>query len=174
MVKRIIEKVKTIESTATGAVTKVKENWFVKEFREFALKGSIVDLAIGIMIGGGFNKIVSSLVDDVIMPPIGLVLKNVDFSNLFINLSDKEYPSVAAAKAAGAPTLNYGIFINNVINFTIIAVIAFLIVRQINRMRKKGDVPPSQKECSYCFSMIPIKAVRCPQCTSELPETQTA
>ncbi len=172
--KRIIEGVTTLSSSATGAVSRVREHTFVKEFREFALRGSIVDLAIGIMIGGGFNKIVSSLVDDVIMPPIGLVLKNVDFSNLFINLSDKDYASVAAAKAAGAPTLNYGLFINNVINFSIIAVIAFLIVRQINRMRRKGDVPPSTKECAFCYSVISIKASRCPQCTSELPEKEAA
>jgi len=142
----------------------------LKEFKEFAVRGSVLDLAIGVIIGGAFGKIVSSLVDDVIMPPIGLALGNVDFTNLFVNLSDKSYPSVAAAKAAGAPTINYGIFLNNVITFLIVAFVVFLIVKQVNRMRR-GDEAPAEKttkECPYCLSAIPIQATRCPHCTSEL------
>jgi large conductance mechanosensitive channel len=142
----------------------------LKEFKEFAVRGSVLDLAVGVIIGGAFGKIVSSLVDDVIMPPIGLILGNVDFTNLFINLSDRPYPSLAAAKAAGAPTINYGIFLNSVITFLIVAFVVFLIVKQVNRLRR-GDEKPAEattKECPYCLSAIPIKATRCPHCTSEL------
>ena len=142
----------------------------MKEFKDFAVRGSVLDLAVGVIIGGAFGKIVSSLVDDVIMPPIGLLLGNVDFTNLFVNLSDKSYPSVAAAKAAGAPTINYGIFLNNVITFLIVAFAVFLIVKQVNRLRR-GDEKPAEKttkECPYCLSAIPIQATRCPHCTSEL------
>jgi large conductance mechanosensitive channel len=142
----------------------------MKEFKEFAVRGSVLDLAVGVIIGGAFGKIVSSLVDDVIMPPIGLALGNVDFTNLFINLSDKSYPSVAAAKAAGAPTINYGIFLNNVITFLIVAFVVFLIVKQVNRLRRGEEEPAEKttKECPYCLSAIPIQATRCPHCTSEL------
>jgi large conductance mechanosensitive channel len=142
-----------------------------KEFKEFAVKGNVLDLAIGVIIGAAFGKIVTSLVEDIIMPPVGLLLGHVDFSNLFINLSDKPYDSVAKAKAAGAPTLNYGIFLNNVLSFLIVAFVVFLIVRAVNRMRRGEEKPaavPVVKECPYCFSPIPIKATRCPQCTSEL------
>ena len=140
-----------------------------KEFREFAMRGSVVDLAIAVVIGAAFGRIVTSFVEDVLMPPIGLLLGGVDFSNLFINLSGRNYPSVAAAKAAGAPTLNYGIFLNNIINFLIIAFVIFLLMRQINRLYPPTPAAaPTTKDCPYCLSTIPLKAVRCPHCTSEV------
>jgi large conductance mechanosensitive channel len=143
----------------------------LKEFKEFAMRGNVVDMAVGIIIGAAFGKIVSSLVNDVIMPPIGLILGKLDFSNLFINLSGQPYASLAEAKAAGAATINYGMFLNNVIDFIIVAFAIFLLVRQINRLRREpqpAPVTPATKECPFCFSAIPIKAVRCPQCTSQL------
>ena len=143
----------------------------LKEFKEFIMRGSVVDLAIGVVIGAAFGKIVTSFVEDILMPPIGLALGGADFSNLFINLSGKDYPSVAAAKAAGAATLNYGIFLNNVINFVIIAFAIFLLIKQINRMQRPAPTAaaaPTTKECPHCLSMIPVKATRCPHCTSEL------
>ena len=143
----------------------------IKEFKEFAVKGSVLDLAVGVIIGAAFGKIVSSLVDDVIMPPIGMALGNVDFANLFWNLGDKPVATVAAAKAAGVPTINYGIFLNNVISFLIVAFVVFLIVKQFNRMRRQEPAPaaaPTTRECPYCLSAIPLKATRCPHCTSEL------
>jgi large conductance mechanosensitive channel len=148
----------------------------IKEFKEFAVKGSVLDLAVGVIIGAAFGKIVSSLVDDVLMPPIGLLLGKVDFANLFWNLGDKPVASVAAAKAAGVPTVNYGIFLNNVISFLIVAFVVFLIVKEFNRLRRHGETPqapaavtaPATKECPYCLSAIPLKATRCPHCTSEL------
>jgi large conductance mechanosensitive channel len=143
----------------------------IKEFKEFAVKGNVLDLAVGVIIGAAFGKIVSSLVDDVIMPPIGLLLGKVDFANLFWNLGDKPIATVAAAKAAGVPTINYGIFLNNVISFLIVAFVVFLIVKQFNRLRRQEPAPaagPSTRECPYCFSAIPLKATRCPHCTSEL------
>lgn len=139
----------------------------LKEFREFVMRGNVVDLAIAVIIGAAFGKIITSFVEDVLMPPIGLALGNVDFSNLFINLSGKDYPSVAAAKAAGAATLNYGIFFNHIINFLIIAFVIFLLIKQINRMQKPAAVPAT-KDCPQCFSSIPLKATRCPHCTSNL------
>ena len=131
----------------------------LKEFKEFAVRGSVLDLAVGVIIGGAFGKIVSSLVDDVIMPPIGLILGKVDFSNLYVNLSPDPYPSLAAAKAAGAPTINYGIFLNSVIAFLIVAFVVFLIVKQVNRLRRsdEGDEEPAEKTtkvCPYCLSSI--------------------
>jgi large conductance mechanosensitive channel len=135
------------------------------------MKGPVVDLAVGVIIGGAFGKIVASLVDDVIMPPIGKMLGNVDFANLFVNLSDKDYPTVASAKAAGAATINYGIFFNTVLNFLIIAFVLFLIIRQINAMKKPAPAPaaaPMTKECPYCLSEVPIRASKCAHCTSEL------
>jgi large conductance mechanosensitive channel len=144
-----------------------------KEFRDFAMRGNVVDLAIGIIIGASFGKIVTSFVNDMLMPPLGLVLGKVDFSNLFINLSSKHYDSLADAKAAGAATLNYGAFINNIIDFVIIAFAVFLLVRQMNRlMPKKAEEPaaPPTKECRYCKSTIAIAATRCPHCTSQLNE----
>lgn len=142
----------------------------LKEFKEFAMKGPVIELAVGVIIGAAFGKIVSSLVDDVIMPPIGRALGNVDFSNLFINLSDKNYPSVAAAKAAGAATLNYGIFINTVLNFLIIAFVLFLIIRQVNALKtpEPAGAPPAIKDCPHCLSAIPLKATKCAHCTADL------
>ncbi len=141
----------------------------LKEFKEFALKGSVFDLAVGIILGGAFGKIVTSFVNDVIMPPIGLLLGGVDFSSLFVNLSATEYKSLADAQAAGAPTLNYGLFISTVIDFLIVAFVMFLIVKQYNRL--KGPAPVAEvttKECPYCLTSIPLKATRCPHCTSQL------
>ena len=144
----------------------------LREFREFAMRGSVVDLAIGIIIGAAFGKIVTSFVSDILMPPIGLLLGQVAFSNLFINLSGKTYPSVAAAKEAGAPTLNYGLFINNILDFVIVAFAVFLLVRGINRLKsKQPEAPaaaPTTKDCPYCLSAIPLKATRCPNCTSNI------
>ena len=142
----------------------------LKEFKEFAMRGSVVDLAIGVIIGAAFGKIVSSLVDDVIMPPIGRLLGHVDFSSLFINLSDKSYETLAAAKAAGAPTLNYGIFLNTVISFLIVAFCVFVVVQQVNRWTKKPAAPvaPTTKDCPQCAMSIPIAARRCGHCTTQL------
>ena len=143
----------------------------LKEFKEFAMKGNVVDLAVGIVIGGAFGKIVSSFVGDILMPPIGLLLGNVDFANLFISLSGKSFSSLQEAKAAGAPTLNYGLFFSTIFDFLIVAFAIFLMIKQINRMkREEAPAPavPVTKECSFCFSVIPLKAMRCPQCTSEL------
>ena len=141
----------------------------LKEFKEFAMKGNVLDMAIGIIIGAAFGRIVSSFVSDVLMPPIGVLIGKVDFSNLFLNLSAKSYASVAEAKAAGAATLNYGIFLNTVLDFLIVAFVIFLMVRQVNKMRAKpAPADPTTKECGYCASSIPIKATRCPHCTSDL------
>ncbi len=141
----------------------------LKEFKEFAMKGNVVDMAVGIIIGAAFGKIISSMVNDILMPPIGLLLGKVDFSSLFLDLSGQAHPSLAAAKAAGAATINYGAFINTVIDFLIVAFVIFLLVRQMNRLKKEPQpAPPSTKECGYCLSAIPIKATRCPHCTSDL------
>jgi large conductance mechanosensitive channel len=140
-----------------------------QEFKEFIMRGNVVDLAVAVVIGAAFGRIVTSFVEDVLMPPIGLALGGVDFSNLFINLSGNAYPSIAAAKAAGAATLNYGIFINNIINFLIIAFAIFLVIKAINRMR--GPAPaaaPTTKDCPYCLSAVPLKATKCAHCTAEL------
>ena len=139
------------------------------EFRQFIRRGNVIDLAVAVVIGAAFGKIVTSFVDDFLMPPIGLALGNVDFSNLFINLSGKDYPSVAAAKAAGAATMNYGIFINNILNFVIVAFAVFLLVRQINRMQTPEPAPAAAtKDCPYCMTPVPVKAVKCAHCTSEI------
>jgi large conductance mechanosensitive channel len=144
----------------------------LKEFKEFAMKGNMIDMAIGIIIGAAFGKIVSSLVADVLMPPLGKMMGNVDFSSLFLNLSGGSYPSLSAAKAAGAATVNYGLFINTVIDFTIIAFVLFLIIKGMNAMKRKeaeaAPAPPTTKECTFCYSSIPVKASRCPHCTSTL------
>ncbi|HEY0783367.1 MAG TPA: large conductance mechanosensitive channel protein MscL [Thermoanaerobaculia bacterium] len=154
-----------------------------KEFREFTTRGNVVDLAIGILIGGAFAPIAKSLVDDVFMPPLGLVLGNVDFKNFFILLKagakdPGPYATVDAAKAAGAVTLNYGLFLNAILTFLVIAFIAFLIVRAVNAMRRKqeGAAPaePTTKPCPYCLTAIPIKATRCPACTSQLEDGKAA
>jgi len=146
-----------------------------KEFKEFAMKGNMIDMAVGIVIGAAFGAIITSLVADVIMPPIGVLLGNVDFSNLFILLNEGKIPgpylSPAAAKAAGAVTINYGIFVNTIISFLIVAFAVFLVVRNINKLRRQAEAPPvvsSTKECPYCLSAIPIKAIRCAHCTSDL------
>lgn len=143
----------------------------LKEFREFAMKGNVLDLAVGVIIGAAFTSVVNSLVNDMLMPPIGRLTGNVDFQNLFISLNGAHYPTLAAAKAAGAPTMNYGLFINAVINFLIVASVVFLLVRQVGRFDKLSKVTgalPSTKKCRFCASSIPREAVRCPMCTSEL------
>jgi large conductance mechanosensitive channel len=142
----------------------------LKEFKEFAMRGSVIDLAVGVIIGAAFGKIVSSLVEDVIMPPIGRLLGHVDFSGLFINLSDKTYASLPAAKAAGAATLNYGLFINTVINFLIVSFCVFLVVRQVNNWTRKpaAAAAPTTKDCPQCAMTIPIAAKRCGHCTAQL------
>ena len=140
----------------------------IRGFRDFMMRGNVVDLAIAVVIGVAFGKIVTSFVEDILMPPIGLALGRVDFSNLFINLSGKDYPSVAAAKAAGAATLNYGIFFNNILNFVIVAFAIFLIIKQINRMQKPAPAALTTKDCPHCLSAIPLKATKCGHCTAEL------
>jgi large conductance mechanosensitive channel len=144
----------------------------LKEFKEFAMRGSVIDLAVGVVIGAAFGKIVTSLVDDIVMPPIGRLVGHVDFSNLFVSLNGNHYDSLALAKAATppAPTLNYGLFLNNVINFLIVAFAIFIVVQQVNRWTKKPApaAAPSTKECPQCTMAIPIGAKRCPQCTAQL------
>lgn len=145
-----------------------------KEFKEFAVRGNVVDMAVGIIIGASFGTIVNSFVSDIIMPPIGLLLSNVDFSSLFMVLKEGKvagpYASLADARTAGAVTVNYGVFMNAIISFLIVAFAVFLLVRNINRLKKEEEVPPAApatKECPYCLSVIPVKAVRCAHCTSE-------
>jgi large conductance mechanosensitive channel len=140
-----------------------------KEFKAFAMRGNVMDMAVGIIIGAAFGRIITSLVSDVLMPPLGLALGKVDFSSLFLNISGKPYATLADAKAAGAATINYGLFINSIIDFLIVAFVIFMIVRMINRWDKPALAPaPATKDCPFCFSAIPIKATRCPNCTSEL------
>jgi large conductance mechanosensitive channel len=141
-----------------------------KEFKEFIQRGNVLDLAVGIVIGAAFGKIVSDFVDLILMPPIGLLLGRIDFSSLYFALNGQKYASLVAAKAAGAPVIGYGQFINDLINFLIIAFVIFLIVRWFNRLKKPAAAQdaPSTKECPYCASTISIKATRCPECTSQL------
>ncbi len=144
-----------------------------KEFKEFAMRGNVVDMAVGIVIGAAFGTIVKSFVDDVLMPPIGLALGNVDFSNLFITLKDGAkaagpYASLAAAKAAGAVTLNLGVFLNTVISFLIVAFAVFLVIKGMNTLKRQEEAAPTTKECPFCLSAIPLQASRCPHCTSQL------
>ena len=142
----------------------------LKEFKDFALRGNVVDLAVGVVIGAAFGKIVTSLVSDIIMPPIGLALGHVDFATLFLNISGTSYPTLAAAKAANAATINYGMFLNTVVDFIIVAFVIFMMVRQINHWNKPAPAAaPTTKDCPYCLSTVPLKATRCPNCTSELP-----
>lgn len=145
---------------------------FIGEFKEFAMRGNVLDMAVGIIIGAAFGKIITSLVNDVLMPPIGLMLGGVDFSNLFITISGEMFPTLAEAQAAGAVTINYGLFINNIIDFIIVAFAIFLVIRQVNRMKRKEEAlpapAPNTKECPFCQTAIPIKATRCPNCTSQL------
>ena len=146
----------------------------LEEFKKFAMRGNVVDMAVGIIIGAAFGTIVKSLVSDVIMPPIGLLLGNVDFANLFVVLKEGAtagpYAALADAQAAGAVTLNFGVFINTIISFIIVAFAVFLVIRSINQMKKKEEAPaePTTKDCPYCLTAIPIKATRCPHCTSQL------
>lgn len=147
----------------------------LKEFKEFAMRGNVVDMAVGIIIGAAFGTIVNSLVSDIMMPPIGILLGNVDFANLFLVIKEGKvagpYETVAAAKAAEAVTVNYGLFINTVISFLIVAFSVFLVIRNVNRLKRKEDAPPAApatKECPFCISVIPLKATRCPRCTSDL------
>jgi large conductance mechanosensitive channel len=147
-----------------------------KEFKEFAMRGNVVDMATGIIIGGAFGTIVKSLVDDVLMPPIGMLLGGMDFSNLFVILKEGKTPgpylALASAKEAGAVSINYGLFINAVISFLIVAFAIFMVIKGMNTMRRQQEAPPAEpttKPCSFCATDIPIKATRCPHCTSELP-----
>lgn len=141
----------------------------LKEFKDFALRGNVIDLAVGVIIGGAFGKIITSFVSDILMPPFGLLLGKVDFANLFIDLSGYGYTSLANAKDAGAATLNYGLFINNIIDFVIVAFVIFLFIRTINRMKKPAPaLAPTTKPCPHCITDIPLQATRCPHCTSTL------
>jgi len=149
----------------------------LKEFKEFAMKGSVLDLAIGVIIGAAFGKIVTSMVDDILTPVIGLVLGKIDFANLFISLNGQAYPTLAEAKKAAAPTLNFGLFLNNVINFLIVAFVIFLIVKQVNRLKREpapAAAGPATKECPFCLTTIPEGATRCPSCTSDLGSAAVA
>jgi large conductance mechanosensitive channel len=138
-----------------------------KEFRQFAARGNVIDLAVGVIIGAAFGKVVSSLVSDVIMPPIGLAIGHVDFKNLYLALNGEHYASLAEAQKAAAPTINYGIFLNTIVEFLIVAFVVFLLVRQINRLSPPPPTAPP-RECPFCASVIPVKAHRCPFCTSQL------
>ena len=143
----------------------------ISEFKAFAVKGNVVDMAVGIIIGAAFGKIVTSLVNDIIMPPIGRLLGGIDFSSYFINLSGKPYATLVEAQKAGAATINYGIFFNNIITFLIVSFVVFILIKQINRLKKEAaaaPTEPTQKLCQFCASTIPIKASRCPHCTSQL------
>ena len=143
----------------------------LKDFKTFVMRGNVVDLAVAVVIATAFGAIVTSFVNDLLMPPLGLVLGRVNFADLFVSLNGQSYPTLAAAKAAGAPTLNYGAFINTIINFVIVAFAVFLLVRQVTRFTAAPPAPaaaPTTRECPYCVSVIPIKATRCPQCTSAL------
>ena len=147
----------------------------LQDFKAFLMRGNVVDLAVALIIGAAFGGIVTSLVNDILMPPIGLALKGVDFSNLFVSLSGQSYPSLAAAKAAGAPTINYGLFINAIINFVIVAFAMFLVVRQTVRFLPPPPPPaPSTRDCPYCLSAVPLKATRCAHCTSDLTREPAA
>jgi large conductance mechanosensitive channel len=140
-----------------------------KEFKAFAMRGNVLDMAVGIIIGAAFGRIITSFVGDIIMPPIGLLFGKVDFSGLFLNISGTSYPTLALAKAAGAATINYGVFLNTVLDFLIVALVIFLLVHQVNHWSKPVPVAaPTTKECPYCVSAIPLKATRCPACTSEV------
>lgn len=141
----------------------------LKEFKEFAMRGNVIDLAVGVILGAAFGKIVASLVQDVVMPPLGMLLGGVDFSEIFINLSDQTYATLALAQEAGAATINVGLFLNNVLNFIIVAVAIFIVVKQMNRLKKAPPpADPTTKDCPLCLSSVPIKATKCAHCTSNL------
>jgi large conductance mechanosensitive channel len=170
---------KTVNIPLDIDIEKEKEKTarWLEEFKKFAMRGNVIDLAVGVVIGGAFGKITTSLVNDVLMPPLGLIIGKVDFTNLFFSLDGKRYVSLAAAKAAGAPTLNYGLFLNQVLDFMIIAFAVFMLVKQVNRLQPKpAEVPANAptKECPFCASAIAAKASRCPHCTSELPQEPAA
>ena len=140
-----------------------------KEFKNFIMRGNVLDLAVAVIIGAAFGKIVTSLVNDILMPPLGLALRHVDFTNLFVDLSGGQHETLAQAKAAGDATLNYGVFVNNVIDFLIVAFVIFLIIQQANRLKKApAPADPTTKECPFCRTTIPLAATRCPNCTSNL------
>ncbi|MGD1148404.1 MAG: large conductance mechanosensitive channel protein MscL [Thermoanaerobaculaceae bacterium] len=142
----------------------------LKEFKEFAMRGNVLDMAVGIIIGAAFGRIVTSLVNDVIMPPIGLLMGKVDFSSLFLNLSGTAYPSLAEAKKAGAPVIGYGAFLNTILDFIVVAFVIFLLIKQVNRFKRQpAPAAPATKDCPYCLSANPTKATRCAHCTSQLP-----
>ena len=143
----------------------------LKEFKEFAMRGNVLDMAVGIIIGAAFGKIITSFVSDILMPPIGLLLGKVDFSGLFINISGQTYATLAEAKKAGAATINYGLFLNTVLDFLIVAFAIFLLIRQVNKLQRQPApvlVEPTTKDCPYCLSAIPLKAIRCGHCTSQI------
>lgn len=145
----------------------------LKDFKEFVMRGNVVDMAVGVVIGGAFGKIVGSLVNDVIMPPVGKLTGGVDFSNLYLNLSGTSYASLAEAQKAGAATVNYGVFLNTVINFLIVAGAMFLVISQMNALKRRFEKPaappaPTSKECPFCLSVIPLKALKCAHCASDL------
>ena len=143
----------------------------LQEFKKFALQGNVLDMAVGIIIGASFGKIITSIVNDVLMPPIGLLVGRVDFSGLFVNLSGTPYATLAEAKAAGAPTINYGLFLNTVLDFVIVALVIFLLVKQLNRLKSQKPAPAAAattRDCPRCVSSIPLRATRCPFCTSDL------
>jgi large conductance mechanosensitive channel len=146
-----------------------KEALMYKEFREFIMRGNVLDLAVAVIIGAAFGKIVTSLVNDILMPPLGLALKSVDFTNLFVDLSGGHHNTLAEAKAAGDATLNYGLFFNTILDFVIVAFVIFMVIRQANKLKKAPvPAPPSTKECPFCRTSIPLAATRCPNCTSNL------
>jgi large conductance mechanosensitive channel len=140
----------------------------LKEFKEFAMRGNVLDMAVGIIIGAAFGKIITSFVSDILMPPIGLLLGKVDFSNLFVNLSGQSFATIAEAKKAGVATINYGLFMNTILDFLIVAFAIFLLIKQVNRLKRAPAPAPTTRDCPYCLSAIPIPAVRCAHCTSQL------
>lgn len=140
-----------------------------KEFKEFVMRGNVLDMAVGIIIGAAFGKIITSFVSDILMPPLGLLLGKMDFANLFVDLKGGQYPTLAAAKVAGAATINYGVFLNTIVDFMLVGFAVFLIVRQANKLKRQpAPAPPATKECTFCYSAIAIKATRCPNCTSQI------
>ncbi len=142
---------------------------FMEDFKKFAVRGNVMDMAVGVIIGGAFGKIVTSAVNDIIMPPIGMALGKIDFKDLFVSLNGKEYASLELAKKAGAPVLAYGSFINTVMDFVILAFIVFMMIRQINKLKAEEPPAPPKRKCPFCKSEIADDATRCPHCTSELP-----
>ncbi len=144
------------------------------DFKAFIMRGNVIDMAVGIIIGGAFGKIVSSFVSDIVMPPIGLLLAGVDFKDMYVNLTDASYASLADAEAAGAPVIKYGLFINNCIDFLIIALVIFLVLRALMKFKKQEEVEETEKECPFCKTKIAIAATRCPHCTSQLNEPTEA